>query len=299
MWQRFTERSRRVVFFAQEEAGYLGESHVSTEHLLLGIVREHDNMAAKMLMGMGAEPDAVRAEVLKRVTMGAGRQGKDMQLTPLAKKIIDLAYEESKLLNNSYIGTEHLLLGMLREGEGLAGRVLNDMGIELEAARAIARELQATQGEEKPTEAKSLNIDSIKDTLQRLRETLLPAQAAPSVTAEDSNSSGSLLPTRGDIGVLRAVPERPQIEFITTEADIVEFDDVMRTRDEYAYRDMVMAGKIVLLDAGTSVKFLRSGQYGCWYARLLDGPQAGEVGYARRDTLQNLRPDDRPFPPPV
>ena len=302
MWQRFTEKARRIVFFAQEEAGQLGENYVSTEHLLLGLVREQDNVAARILASMGADPDAVRAEVLKRVTMGGELQGKDMQLTPRAKRVIDLAYEESKPLNNNYIGTEHILLGLLREGEGLAARVLTDMGIELEAARAITRELQESFEKGKDGDQSAGNVSGIKDTLQRLRETLLnkaqEAEVTPSVVVERQESSSPPV-KRGDIGVLKATPERPQIEFVIAEADLAEFEDVMRIRDEFAYRDMVTSGKIILLDAGTTAKFLRAGEHGCWYARLLDGPRAGETGYIGRDTLQDTRPDDRPFPPSV
>ena len=142
MWQRFTERARRVVFFAQEEAGRLGENYVSTEHLLLGLVRENDSVAARILDRMGVSLGRIRSEIERQVTRGDGRLGQDMQLTPRAKRVIDLAYDEARQLNNNYIGTEHLLLGLIREGEGLAGRVLAKLGVELERTR---REVMALQ----------------------------------------------------------------------------------------------------------------------------------------------------------
>ena len=142
MWQRFTERARRVVFFAQEEAGRLGENYVSTEHLLLGLVRENDSVAARILDRMGVSLGRIRSEIERQVTHGDGRQGQDMQLTPRAKRVIDLAYDEARQLSNNYIGTEHLLLGLIREGEGLAGRVLAKLGVELERTR---REVMALQ----------------------------------------------------------------------------------------------------------------------------------------------------------
>ena len=135
MWQRFTERARRVVFFAQEEAGRLGENYVSSEHLLLGLVREGDSVAARILDRMGVSLGRIRSEIERQVTQGDGRLGQDMQLTPRAKRIIDLAYDEARQLNNNYIGTEHMLLGLIREGEGLAGRVLAKLGVELERTR--------------------------------------------------------------------------------------------------------------------------------------------------------------------
>ena len=142
MWQRFTERARRVVFFAQEEAGRLGENYVSTEHLLLGLVRENDSVAARILDRMGVSLGRIRSEIERQVTRGDGRLGQDMQLTPRAKRVIDLAYDEARQLANNYIGTEHLLLGLIREGEGLAGRVLQKLGVELERTR---REVLALQ----------------------------------------------------------------------------------------------------------------------------------------------------------
>jgi len=142
MWQRFTERARRVVFFAQEEAGRLGENYVSTEHLLLGLVRENDSVAARILDMMGVSLGRIRSEIERQVTLGDGRPGQDMQLTPRAKRVIDLAYDEARQLSNNYIGTEHLLLGLIREGEGLAGRVLAKLGVELERTREEVRKLQ-------------------------------------------------------------------------------------------------------------------------------------------------------------
>ena len=150
MWQRFTERSRRVVFFAQEEAGRLGENYVSTEHLLLGLVRENDSVAARILDRMGVSLGRIRSEIERQVTRGDGRLGQDMQLTPRAKRIIDLAYDEARQLSNNYIGTEHLLLGMIREGEGLAGRVLSKLGVELERTRREVVVIQSETGSGNP-----------------------------------------------------------------------------------------------------------------------------------------------------
>src|SRR5262245_50607049 len=142
MWQRFTERARRVVFFAQEEAGRLGENYVSTEHLLLGLVRESDNVAGRILDRIGVSPARIRSEIERQVARGDGRLGQDMQLTPRAKRVIDLAYDEARQLNNNYIGTEHLLLGLIREEQGLAGRVLAKLGANLERARREIAHIQ-------------------------------------------------------------------------------------------------------------------------------------------------------------
>src|SRR4051812_17332771 len=148
MWQRFTERARKVVFYAQEEAQKFGEGYVSTEHLLLGLVRESDSVAARVLEKLGVSLNRIRVEVEKQLPRGDARPSQDMTLTPRAKRVIDLAYDEARNLNNNYIGTEHLLLGLIRDGDGLAGRVLAKLGVELEKAR---REVMALQDNETQT----------------------------------------------------------------------------------------------------------------------------------------------------
>jgi ATP-dependent Clp protease ATP-binding subunit ClpC len=142
MWQRFTERARKVVFHAQEEAQRFGEGYVSTEHLLLGLVRESDSVATRVLERLGVTLAKVRTEVEKQLPKSDSRASQEMTLTPRAKRVIDLAYDEARNLNNNYIGTEHLLLGLIREGDGLAGRVLAKLGIELDKARREVMSLQ-------------------------------------------------------------------------------------------------------------------------------------------------------------
>ncbi len=150
MWQRFTERARSTVFFAQEEATRFGESYVSTEHLLLGLVRENDNVATRILDKIGVSPDRIRSEIEQVATRGNGPIGQDKQLTPRAKRVIDLAYDEARQLSNNYIGTEHLLLGLIREREGLAGRVLTKLGVDLEWARREVMEFQDRESKVSP-----------------------------------------------------------------------------------------------------------------------------------------------------
>ncbi len=142
MWQRFTERARRVVFFAQEEAGKLGESTVGTEHLLLGLMRDSDSLAMRVLDNMGISSNMIRSEAAKRVKKREGKLGHDMQLSQRSKRVIDLAYDEARALMNNYIGTEHLLLGLVRESEGIAAQILSDAGAEITKMRAVIVSLQ-------------------------------------------------------------------------------------------------------------------------------------------------------------
>jgi ornithine carbamoyltransferase len=142
MWQKFTERARRAVFFAQEEAAKYGWNDVATEHLLIGLVRESDSIAIRALERMSVDPRHLRVEVERRLPRGAGLPGGDMQLSPSAKDALDLAYQEARELDNSYIGTEHLLLGLLHEGKGLAARILTESGASLNDARRIVAAMQ-------------------------------------------------------------------------------------------------------------------------------------------------------------
>lgn len=142
MWQRFTERARRAVFFAQEEAAKLGTNNVGTEHLLLGLIREDDNLAIRILERMDVSLDRIRSELERKVTKGDGHSARDMQLTPSAKRVVDLSYDEARRMNNDYIGTEHLLLGLVSQGDGLAGRTLADFGVVLETTRQAVVNIQ-------------------------------------------------------------------------------------------------------------------------------------------------------------
>jgi len=137
MYQRFTERAQRALLLAQEEARRLNYNFVGTEHLLLGLIREGDGIAAKALLSMGVSLEKVRAEVEKVIGRGATPAEGDIGLTPRAKKVVlELSAEEARHLGHNYIGTEHILLGLIREGEGVAARVLLNLGADLDRVRA-------------------------------------------------------------------------------------------------------------------------------------------------------------------
>ncbi len=137
MYQRFTERAQRALLLAQEEAKRLQYNFVGTEHLLLGLIREGDGIAAKALLSLGVSLDKVRAEVEKVIGRGTTPAEGDIGLTPRAKKVVlELSAEEARHLGHNYIGTEHILLGLIREGEGVAARVLLNLGADLDRVRA-------------------------------------------------------------------------------------------------------------------------------------------------------------------
>jgi len=135
-FDKFTERARRVLTLAQEEAQRFNHNYIGTEHLLLGLVREGDGVAAKVLANLGVELNKVRSAVEFIIGRGDRAVLGEIGLTPRAKKVIELAVDEARRLNHHYIGTEHLLLGLVREGEGIAAGVLESLGVNLERVRA-------------------------------------------------------------------------------------------------------------------------------------------------------------------
>ena len=135
-FEKFSERARRVLTLAQEEAQNLNHSYIGTEHILLGLVREEGGVAAKVLTNLGVGLNKVRASVEFVIGRGEKPSTSETGLTPRARRVIELAIDEARYLGHNYIGTEHLLLGLLREGEGIAAGVLDSFGITLERARA-------------------------------------------------------------------------------------------------------------------------------------------------------------------
>ena len=145
-FDKFTERARRVLTLAQEEAQRFNHNYIGTEHLLLGLVREGDGVAAKVLSNLNVELNKVRSAVEFIIGRGDRQSGGEIGLTPRAKKVIELAVDEARRLGHSYIGTEHILLGLVREGEGIAAGVLESLGVNLERVRAeTTRILAQTQ----------------------------------------------------------------------------------------------------------------------------------------------------------
>ncbi len=148
-FEKFTERARRVLTAAQEEAQHLNHNYIGTEHILLGLIREEEGVAAKVLTSMGVTLTKVRSAVEYIIGRGEKPTTGEIGLTPRAKRVIELAIDEARRLGHNYIGTEHLLLGLLHEGEGVAAGVLESFGITLEQTRAeVVRAL--SQGAQRP-----------------------------------------------------------------------------------------------------------------------------------------------------
>jgi len=131
MFERFTEKAIKVIMLAQEEARRLGHNFVGTEQILLGLIGEGTGIAAKVLKSMGVNLKDARVEVEKIIGRGSGFVAVEIPFTPRAKKVLELSLEEARQLGHNYIGTEHLLLGLIREGEGVAARVLENLALDL------------------------------------------------------------------------------------------------------------------------------------------------------------------------
>ncbi|MHB0997894.1 MAG: Clp protease N-terminal domain-containing protein [Armatimonadota bacterium] len=130
MWKQLTQRARKAMFFAQEEAERLGYNHVGPEHILLAIIREEDCAAARILERIGVDLGTLRVEVMKQLIKGKELLA-ELQLTPEAKQVIDFAFDEGRQRNDDLVGTEHLLIGLLKVPQGIASVAFSKLGIDL------------------------------------------------------------------------------------------------------------------------------------------------------------------------
>lgn len=141
MFERFTEKARRVVVYAQEEARMLNQNYIGTEHLLLGLIREEEGIAARAIKNLNISLENVRTQIEEIIGRGTSTPSAHIPFTPRAKKVLELSLRESLQLGHNYIGTEHILLGLIREGEGIAARVMINLGADLDKVRNQVIEL--------------------------------------------------------------------------------------------------------------------------------------------------------------
>ena len=146
MFERFTDRARRVVVLAQDEARLLNHNYIGTEHILLGLAREEGGVAARALDSLNISLEAVRQQVEEIIGQGHAAPTGHIPFTPRAKKVLELALREALQLGHNYIGTEHILLGLIREGEGVAAQVLQKLGADLERVRQTVIQQLSGQG---------------------------------------------------------------------------------------------------------------------------------------------------------
>jgi ATP-dependent Clp protease ATP-binding subunit ClpC len=172
-FEKFSERARRVLTLAQEEAQHLNHSYIGTEHILLGILREEEGVAAKVLVNLGVNLGKVRSGVEFIIGRGDKPNTGEIGLTPRAKRVIELAIDEARHLGHNYIGTEHLLLGLLHEGGGVAAGVLDSFGINLEQVRTEVTRMQNQNAQKQPrattrSTSKTPTLDQLSTDLTAL-----------------------------------------------------------------------------------------------------------------------------------
>jgi ATP-dependent Clp protease ATP-binding subunit ClpA len=195
MFERFTDRARRVVVLAQEEARLLNHNYVGTEHLLLGLIHEGQGEAAKALELLGIRLEAVRAQVEEIVGRGQMAPTAHIPFTPRAKKVLELSLREAKQLGHNYIGTEHILLGLLREGEGVAAHVLVKLGADLSRARGqVIGLLSGDAGTEEAAARTRLVRMTVPDDLLEAQEQFAEVrrEKEAAINAEDFDQAAAL-----------------------------------------------------------------------------------------------------------
>ncbi len=169
MFERFTTRARRVIFLAQEEARELGHNYLGTEHILLGLLNEGAGVAIQSLKSLEIDLASIRDEVVKTVGEGGHTPTGHIPFTPRAKKVLERSLREALQLGHNYIGTEHLLTALIREGEGVAAQVLQQFGAELEKVRQAVTEILSEGGLDDSDKLPSLTPPSIDSIIFRAR----------------------------------------------------------------------------------------------------------------------------------
>ncbi len=171
MFGRFTERAQKVLALSQEEAIRLGHNNIGTEHILLGLIREGEGIAAKALKKLGLEVSEIQQEVEKLIGKG-NHTMQSVHYTPRAKKVVELSQDEARKLSHSYVGTEHILLGLIREEEGVAARVLNNLGVSLNKARQEVLKLLGSSESQSSQQSRGQASDVSTPTLDSLARDL-------------------------------------------------------------------------------------------------------------------------------
>ena len=232
MFERFTDRARRVVVLAQEEARMLNHNYIGTEHILLGLVHEGEGIASRALLSLNISLDAVRRQVEEVIGRGGSPPGGHIPFTPRAKKVLELSLREALQLGHNYIGTEHILLGVIREGEGVGAQVLTRLGASLERVRQAVIHLLPASGGESPelgefTGDMTATLGRVVDRGRRTRELAERLAGLLSEALDDPTITADL--------VLSGLPPNPD-RLQTLEALFGEEEEVLAAMTELELR---------------------------------------------------------------
>lgn len=281
LWRRLAGQARRALQFAYEEAERVGSGMLSPEHLALGLLYDDSTVASSLLDRMGKHVSEIRNELQRQVVWGDLRLGGEIPLSAQTKQVIDHAYDEARQLNDQYIGTEHLLIGLLREGATQAAYVFSLFEVGTDNSRASLQVLREDQSQE--TVETGLSLPQ-------------PEPKMPPVLVRD--------PRFGDIGEARS-GIHGRIEVTLDAATFVELVAVYRSHDAYGYRALVEGNQTMfLIPEGTQLKRLvpppdghPATAAGGYYIRVMSGEYAAYAGWVAANHFFRIGPDDTPFPP--
>jgi len=285
LWRRFTGQAKRALRFAYEEAERVGATMVSPEHLLLGLLYEDTTVAGQLLRRMEKSLPEIRGELQRHVEWEDLRFGGEIPMAAQTKQVIDGAYQEARNLNDQFIGTEHLLIGLMREGSTLAAHVLSLFEVSADKARTAL----LTMREEQTQEELETGIPVPRPE---------PKRELPFITE----------PRIGDKGVVRSVADRERVEVAMDALTFHELVDVYRAHDTHGYRHLVQGQQTMfLLPVGTQIKRLvppanfvdEAVTAGGYYIRVLEGEYEGYAGWIFAENFARTGTDDAPFPPVI
>jgi ATP-dependent Clp protease ATP-binding subunit ClpC len=232
MFERFTDRARRVVVLAQEEARLLNHNYIGTEHLLLGLIHEGEGVAATALESLAMSLEAVRGQVEEIIGQGQSAPTGHIPFTPRAKKVLELSLREAKQLGHNYIGTEHILLGLIREGEGVAAQVLVKLGAGLDRVRQQVIHVlsgSAAAGMEAGARTRLVRM-TVPEELRQAEEQLAQVrrEKEAAIDAEDFERAAGLRDKERQLLGRLAEQERTWTAGVDLEAVVQENDNLHR-----------------------------------------------------------------------
>ena len=225
MFERFTDRARRVVVLAQEEARHLDHDYIGTEHILLGLIHEGEGVAATSLESLGISLEAVRAQVEEIIAQGPSAPTGHIPFTPRAKKVLELSLREALGLGHNYVGTEHILLGLIREGDGVAAQVLVKLGADLARVRQqVVQVLSGYAGGEDVGARMRLVRMTVPDDLREVEEQLAQVRQKKeaAIQAQDFEKAATLRDQEEQLLTRLAERERAWTAGVDLEAVIEE-----------------------------------------------------------------------------
>jgi ATP-dependent Clp protease ATP-binding subunit ClpA len=223
MFERFTDRARRVIVLAQEEARRLNHNYIGTEHLLLGLLGEGDGVAAKALESLGISLEAGRVQVEEMIGQGQMTPTGHIPFTPRAKKVMELSLREALQLGHNYIGTEHILLGLVRESEGVAAQVLTGFGADYARVREQVVRLLTGEGEQAGPRARLVRM-TVPEDLRELEEQVAQVrrQKQAAIEAGDVDRAAALRDRERQLLADRARREREWMADVDVAAVVEE-----------------------------------------------------------------------------